>query len=96
MRTGLPLVIYMGVARAASLQAALLAAGMAAGMPVAVIANATRAEAIALLTSLARLDVDLREAAIASPAIIVAGEVAGLARLPVNRPCRAGSAGSSS
>lgn len=96
VRTGLPLVIYMGVARAASLQAALLAAGMAAGMPVAVIANATRAEAIALLTSLARLDVDLREAAIASPAIIVAGEVAGLARLPVNRPCRAGSAGSSS
>lgn len=36
----------MGVARAASLQSALLAAGMAAGMPVAVIANATRAEEV--------------------------------------------------
>jgi uroporphyrin-III C-methyltransferase len=95
VRTGLPLVIYMGVARAASLQSALLAAGMAAGLPVAVIANATRAEEVAMLTTLGRLDADLREAGIASPAIIVAGEVAALAGVPVSRPCRAPSARSS-
>jgi hypothetical protein len=49
-----------------------------------------------MLTTLAGLDTDLRDAGIASPAIIVAGEVAALASLPVSRPCRAGSAGSSS
>jgi uroporphyrin-III C-methyltransferase len=95
VRTGLPLVIYMGVARAASLQSALLAAGMAAGMPVAVIASATRREEVALLTTLASLDVGLREAGIASPAIIVAGKVAALANVPFGRPCEAGSAAAS-
>lgn len=95
VRTGLPLVIYMGVARAASLQSALLAAGMAGAMPVAVIANATRPEEAALLTHLLTLAKDLREAGIASPAIIVAGEVAALASLTVNPPGRARPAGAS-
>jgi uroporphyrin-III C-methyltransferase len=95
VRTGLPLVIYMGVARAASLQSALLAAGMAADMPVAVIANATRPEEAALLTRLSTMERVLREAGIASPAIIVAGEVAALASLPVNRSWRARPAGAS-
>jgi uroporphyrin-III C-methyltransferase len=95
VRTGLPLVIYMGVTRAASLQSALLAAGMAAGMPVAVIANATRPEEVAMLTTLASLDAELREAGIARPAIIVAGKVATLASVPVRRPCETGSAAAS-
>jgi siroheme synthase len=88
-------VIYMGVARAASLQSALLAAGMTADMPVAVIANATRPEEAALLTRLSTMERVLREAGIASPAIIVAGEVAALASLPVNRSWRARPAGAS-
>jgi uroporphyrin-III C-methyltransferase len=75
-RTGLPLVIYMGVARCESIQDALLDAGMPGAMPAAAIANATRPEQNAVVTRLDALAEALGEAAIASPAILVIGEVA--------------------
>ena len=75
-RTGLPLVIYMGVARSESIQRALLDAGMPGATPAAAIANATRPDQSSVVTRLDTLAADLREAAIASPAILVIGEVA--------------------
>ncbi len=77
--TGLPLVIYMGVARCEAIQRGLLDAGLAPTTPAAVICNATRADERSILTRLDRLAQDLRAAAIASPAIMVIGEVARLA-----------------
>jgi len=71
----LTLVIYMGARRVAQLRDSLIAAGMARAMPVAVIANATRADQATQVTTLAALV----ECAIASPAIIVVGDVAALA-----------------
>ena len=72
--TGLPLVIYMGVARAASIQRDLLAAGMKPTMPIAVIQNATRRDQRSIVTSLRALVDDIRTSAIGSPAIMVVGE----------------------
>jgi len=74
--TGLPLVIYMGVARCEALQAALLEAGMAPAMPAAAVSNVTRADERCLVTRLDRLAGSLRREALASPAILVIGEVA--------------------
>jgi uroporphyrin-III C-methyltransferase len=78
-RTGLTLVIYMGLTRVGELRAKLLAAGMRATTPVAIIANATRPAQDAVVTSLDALVDDAREAGLASPALIVIGDVAALA-----------------
>ena len=91
--TGLPLVIYMGVARCESIQRDLLGAGMAPSMPVAVIKGASRADQQAVITTLAAMAADIRAANIGSPAIIVVGETVRYARgatvmdevLPVQR-----------
>jgi uroporphyrin-III C-methyltransferase len=74
--TGFPLVIYMGVARCAAIERALLEAGMRADMPVAAIANATRRDQRIAATCLERMSEDLRVAGIASPAILVVGSIA--------------------
>jgi uroporphyrin-III C-methyltransferase len=79
VRTGLTLVVYMGMARADALRASLLAAGMPARTPVAVIANATRPGQRAVAATLATFVEDARRAALASPAIIVAGDAAAYA-----------------
>ena len=78
--TGLPLVIYMGVARCESIQQDLLDAGMAATMPVAVIKGASRADQESVITTLATMATDIRAANISSPAIIVVGETVRYAR----------------
>lgn len=74
-RTGLTLVIYMGVARCRQIQAALLAGGMAASMPVAVIQSATGEGQTQLLTTLEKLAEDLAISGLGSPSIIVIGNV---------------------
>ena len=79
--TGLPLVIYMGVSRAAGLQAALLAAGMSPRTPVAAVANATRADQSVVTTTLGALSRELELGGIQSPAILIVGEVVSLARV---------------
>jgi uroporphyrin-III C-methyltransferase len=75
-RTGLPLVIYMGVARSARIQHALLAAGMPGSMPAAAVSNASRDNERAIVTRLERLAFDMSAHAIESPAIVIIGEVA--------------------
>jgi uroporphyrin-III C-methyltransferase len=75
-RTGLPLVIYMGVARCEAIQRALLDAGMPGSTPAAAARNASRPDQDAIVTRLDELAGAVREAAIASPAILIIGEVA--------------------
>jgi len=79
-RTGLPLVIYMGVATCGEIQRKLIAGGMAGTTPAAAISNATRADQRSLATRLDRLASDLALSGLGSPAILVIGEVARFAR----------------
>lgn len=74
-KTGLTLVIYMGVAQCASIQAGLLAGGLSGGTPVALIQSATRSNQAQLVTSLGRLAQDLAASGLGSPCVIVIGDV---------------------
>lgn len=75
----LTLVIYMGVANAADIRSALLDAGMDGAMPAAVIQNASTADEHGIVTTLDALPAAIAQHRIASPAIIVIGEVVRLA-----------------
>lgn len=74
--SGLTLVVYMGTRRAREIRAHLLAAGMPAHMPVAVVAHATRPEQRAVSCTLDELGDAARDEDLASPAVIVIGQVA--------------------
>jgi uroporphyrin-III C-methyltransferase len=76
VKTGMTLVVYMGVARCVKVQAALLAAGMPRRTPAAVIQDASLPRERRLRTTLERLSADIASHEIASPAIMVIGEVA--------------------
>jgi uroporphyrin-III C-methyltransferase len=78
-QSGLTLVIYMGMARADELRRQLLAAGMARTTPVAVIANATRLDQASIVATLGDFVGIMRAVRLASPAIIVVGDVVALA-----------------
>ena len=72
---GRTLVIYMGVATADDIAEKLIADGIAPDMPVAVLARGTRAGARALRTVLTDLGGMIARDGVASPAIIIVGEV---------------------
>jgi len=76
VRTRMTLVVYMGVARASAVQAALLDAGLGGSTPVLVVENATLPRERQLRTHLERLAQDIASHEISSPAIMVIGEVA--------------------
>jgi uroporphyrin-III C-methyltransferase len=76
VRTRMTLVVYMGVARAAAIEAALLEAGLGASTPVLVVENATLPRERQIRTRLERLAQDIAVQEISSPAIMVIGEVA--------------------
>jgi uroporphyrin-III C-methyltransferase len=78
--TGLPLVVYMGMTRAANIRNALLAAGARPNLPVAVIENATRSSERSLVSTLARFVEDAQAQNLGSPAILVIGETVALAQ----------------
>jgi uroporphyrin-III C-methyltransferase len=89
-RLDLTLVIYMGVARCAEIQAALLAGGKPAATPVAVVRSATSTDQAQLLTTLGELPAALAASGLGSPSIIVIGEVVRQAqRLPVQQRAQA-------
>lgn len=73
--TGRTLVIYMGVATAADITEKLIADGLSPSMPVAVLERATRPQSRALRTILTDLGDMIAREQIASPAIIVVGDV---------------------
>jgi uroporphyrin-III C-methyltransferase len=74
-RLNMTLVIYMGIARCAEIQAALLAGGMSPSMPVAVVHSATSGSQAQLITRLGTLAEDIASSSLASPSIIVIGDV---------------------
>ncbi len=74
-RSGLTLVIYMGVARCGEIQRALLDAGMAADTPAAVVSQACTPRQRHASCRLATLADTVRDAALPSPAVLVLGDV---------------------
>lgn len=72
---GKTLVVYMGVARAAALKAALSAEGVAADWPIAIVENATRPTERVVITTLERLPQVIADELIRSPALFIIGEV---------------------
>lgn len=80
-RTGLTLVIYMGVARAADITARLLAAGLRPDLPAAVVSAAHTARQRHAVTTLAGLPDCITHERLTSPALMVVGEVAAMAVL---------------
>lgn len=72
---GRTLVIYMGVATAGQIAEKLMADGLAPGMPVAVIENGARRNMRVLRGLLAGLPQLMEQHSVASPALIVIGEV---------------------
>ncbi|MBA4328394.1 MAG: uroporphyrinogen-III C-methyltransferase [Polaromonas sp.] len=72
----LTLVIYMGVSGAGRIQDELLT-GLPASTPVAVIQNATLASQRHITTSLGQLAAAIGESGMASPSVIVVGDVVG-------------------
>ncbi len=79
-RSRTTLVVYMGVRRLADVADALLAGGLAPETPAAVIQNGTLPGQTGLVSTLACLARDVAARGIASPAIVVIGRVAALAR----------------
>ena len=80
-RSGLTLVIYMGIARCEDIVCGLRAGGLRADLPAAVIQHATLPQQRVVATTLARLPDDIRTHGIGSPAILVIGKVANAARI---------------
>jgi uroporphyrin-III C-methyltransferase len=77
---GTTLVIYMGMKNLPEIVSGLLEAGMDEAMPAAVIQHGTRPEQKQVITSLATLPMAVRQAGLASPALIVVGNVVHLAQ----------------
>ena len=75
-RTGLTLVIYMGVARAQDITARLLTAGLRADLPAAVVVSAHTPRQRHAVTTLADLPACIAREGLQSPALLVVGEVA--------------------
>jgi uroporphyrin-III C-methyltransferase len=74
-RTGLPIVLYMGMTHLEEIAAALIGGGTAPDCPVAVISNATTARQQVLLTSLADAKNDVDKHGFAAPAIVAIGSI---------------------
>lgn len=72
---GTTLVIYMGVSSLAHTQQALLQAGMAADMPVALVESASQAQQRQCITELGSMADAAQAFALRSPAIVVVGSV---------------------
>ncbi|QLG94372.1 uroporphyrinogen-III C-methyltransferase [Pseudomonas yamanorum] len=77
---GTTLVVYMGVAKLGEIRQQLLEAGMATDMPVAMIENASLPEQRECRSDLSRMEDDARSFALKSPAILVIGRVATIAK----------------
>ena len=78
-RSGLTLVIYMGVSRCAEIVAALMAGGLGADTPAAVVCAAHTPQQRQAWSSLAALPSLLAAQGLGSPAVLVIGEAAGMA-----------------
>ena len=73
-QSALTLVVYMGVTRAASLQASLLAGGLRGDTPVIAVENASHVDTRSICSTVAMMVADFAEQQLKSPAILVIGE----------------------
>lgn len=73
-QSALTLVVYMGVARAASLQASLLDGGLRGDTPVIAVENAARADVRSVYSTVATMVEDFAQQSLKSPAVLVIGE----------------------
>jgi len=73
-QSALTLVVYMGVTRAASLQASLVAGGLRADTPVIAVENASRADTRCVCSTIAAMVADFTRQSLKSPAVLVIGE----------------------
>lgn len=89
---GTTLVIYMGVSRIEEIVGGLVAAGMSANTPAAAISNGTLESQREVIATLSTLPDAMRNSAIASPAIVVIGEVVTLAKSNIHAVFQATSA----
>jgi uroporphyrin-III C-methyltransferase len=85
-RSGMTLVIYMGLSRLQKIASELQEAGMAGETPACAIQDGTLKIQKQVVTTLARLAESVAEAKLASPAVIVVGEVVRYAKVAVPRP----------
>lgn len=83
-KSGTTLVIYMGVVHAEEIVQSLIAAGMSPSTPACAIRNGTRDDQTEVIVTLATLPRAMAAAPIASPAIIVIGEVVSLANANIH------------
>jgi uroporphyrin-III C-methyltransferase len=79
VRSGMTLVVYMGVANLPRIARKLLDAGMPGSMPAAAIQDGTTSRQKKVISTLAQLPADVAAAGIASPALLVFGAVVALA-----------------
>jgi len=73
------LALYMGVAELGTIREQLVQHGRAPSTPVAIVENGSRLNQRVVLATLAELEDAGRAAAVKSPALVIVGEVAGLA-----------------
>ena len=73
-QSALTLVVYMGVARAASLQASLLAGGLRADTPVIAVENASRVDARCISATVASMVDEFARQQLKSPAVLIVGD----------------------
>src|SRR5258706_11640612 len=85
-RTGLTLVIYMGVARCAHTTARLIEGGLSPATAAAVIQSATTAQQRSHVTTLGNLAADIVALGLGSPAILVIGDVVRAAQAVQENP----------
>lgn len=90
-RSGLSLVVYMGVARCAEIAQRLMAGGLPATTPAAVVSAAHTAQQRHAVCELHSLAATVAAEGLASPALLVIGEVAarGAMALPLPQPAAA-------
>lgn len=80
--TRFPLIIYMGARQVEHIAAELIAGGLDPGIPAAAISSATRPDQRSVRTQLSTLGAAMEAAALASPCILVIGEIAALSADP--------------
>lgn len=74
-RTGQPIVVYMGLRNLDTIAAALMAGGLRPATPIAVIMSATMPNERVLVSTLGGIATHPERAGLASPALIVVGEI---------------------
>jgi uroporphyrin-III C-methyltransferase len=84
--TGGTLVIYMGIAKLSEITAELLAAGLPPTLPAAAIQHGTLPQQRSVISTLAQLAAQVRAQELGSPAIVVIGDVVGMASIQSVNP----------